>query len=120
MSQILIVDDDDFRAYLKDVLSDLGHEVFQASNGKEGLREYVQNSSNIDAVISDVVMPEGDGVDFFKALKDINSRLKVIVISGGGIAVSADKYLRMCEMMGATAVLKKPFTRDQLKAALVS
>ena len=79
--KILIADDDpDVRGYLAEVLSGAGHQVVEAEDGREALRRY--NVEPVDLVLTDLCMPEKEGLETMRALREQSRRLKVIVISG--------------------------------------
>lgn len=108
----MIEDDDDFRKMLKVMLRQAGYEVFEASNGKEGMIVY--DSQEIDLVITDIFMPEKEGVQTVMELRDKNPAVKIIAISGGG---SRDKleYLESVKDIGVQKTFTKPFvSRDFL------
>jgi len=107
MARILIIDDDENARYaVRAILENAGHEVSEAENGAVGLR--MQAAHRFDLVISDVIMPEQDGIETVLQLSKDYPSLPVIVISGGG----ADRflgYLETAEALGATRILAKPF-----------
>jgi len=116
MARIVIIeDDDDLRPLLAQMILRLGHEVFAEPDGKAGLRR-VQACSP-DLVITDMVMPEKEGVETILELRRDFPRVKIIAISGGG-RLSGANYLPMAKKLGAAAVLEKPFGRDELKEAV--
>ena len=116
MKKILLVDDDDgFREALKDSLKDMGYFVFEASNGLQGLK--MLENTTIDLLISDIVMPEEDGIGLLIKTKHLNPKLKIIMISGGGKMVD-DKYLHGSKLLGADGVLKKPFSGEQIHSLI--
>jgi CheY-like chemotaxis protein len=116
MSRILVIDDEEpVRATLCMVLTNLGHTVFEAPDGKIGLEMFREHAP--DVVVTDLVMPETEGLEVVMTLRGANPDLKIIVISGGGRQGSADN-LRMAKYLGASLVIPKPMTIAQLKAAL--
>jgi DNA-binding response OmpR family regulator len=116
MARILIIDDDEaLRKMLHITLAHFGHVVIEATQGKEGLALF--RSSNIDLVLTDLVMPEMEGFEVLLELRDKFPSMKVIAMSGGGRLHSTD-YLRMAELLGATEVLPKPFSSETLMAAV--
>lgn len=116
MARILVIEDDDeVRAYLESVLSRDGHEVEGASNGKDGMAIYLRNP--VDLVITDIIMPEKDGIETIMDLKRSDSSLKVIAISGGG-RVEPENYLHSARLIGANLTLKKPFTNEEMLQAV--
>ena len=116
MARILIIDDDEqILRTLHQVLEMEGHEVLDAPNGKEGMKIYEKRGA--DLVITDIVMPEKEGIETIKELQEDNPDLKIIAISGGG-TVDPRVYLHLAENLGAMRTLVKPFTREQLLTAV--
>ena len=116
MARILVIEDDnEVRDYLESVLSRDGYDVKGASNGKDGVALYEKNP--VDLVITDIIMPEKDGIETIMDLKRSNSSLKVIAISGGGRA-EPENYLHSAKLIGANLTLKKPFTNQEMLQAV--
>ena len=116
MARILLIDDDDsVRMVLLLTLKHFGHTVVEARNGNEGLELFRHGGA--DLLITDIVMPEKDGLEVLMNLKRSQPSLKIIAISGGG-RNSAEDYLQIARLMGASKVLAKPFTADVLMAAV--
>ena len=114
MARILVVDDKpDERAVVEEMLVSLGHEVFSAANGREALGH--QRSNPADLVITDLFMPELDGVEAIVAIKREFPEVKVIAMSGNNVA---DAMLSVARRLGTVAELGKPFTIEQLAAAV--
>lgn len=112
--RILVVDDeDDVRRLAGIFLRDAGFEVLEAVNGVQALEVIAKHP--VDLVVLDLVMPEKEGAETVQALRRLRSDLPVLAISG---VVGADFYLHAAKMLGATATLRKPFTRDQLIGAI--
>lgn len=110
--RILVIDDyDPFRAFLTDVLIDAGYEVSEARNGRDGLRLF--RESPTDLVITDVLMPEKDGIEIITELRREFPTVKIIAVSGGG-SYSADGYLQMAKLLGSARTLAKPVRSEQL------
>src|SRR6185295_3799520 len=100
MPRILLIDDDDsVRTMLRRTLAHFGHTVIEARNGKEGLELF--HSSEVDLIVTDIVMPEKEGLEVLMELRKKQTAVKVIAISGGD-------YLHMAKLMGAAKVLAKP------------
>jgi CheY-like chemotaxis protein len=119
MSNILVVDDDAaVRFTVRDFLESAGHSVVEACNGKECLA-ILEKVGSFDCVVTDIIMPEKDGVETTLHLKRIYPDLKVIVISGGGRSNNME-LLDAAKVLGADAVLAKPFTQGQLLETLQS
>jgi CheY-like chemotaxis protein len=116
MASILLIDDDDsVRAVLCATLTHFGHTVTEARNGKEGLDLYPK--SKADLVITDIIMPEKEGLEVVTALRSANPSVKIIAISGGGRTRSSDN-LKMARLLGAARVIAKPFSAAELIAAV--
>jgi len=83
VQRILVIDDESqLRAMLKKFLEMEGYEVITASNGKEGLHLFSEDPA--DLVITDLIMPDKEGIETIKELKASNPKTKVIAMSGGG------------------------------------
>ena len=116
MARILVIDDDEqVLKTLHQVLEMEGHEVLDAPNGKEGIKIY--NEHGADLVITDIIMPEKEGIETIKELRENNTDVKIIAISGGG-SVDPRVYLNLAENLGAMRTIIKPFSRDQLLDAV--
>lgn len=112
MARILIIDDDEIiRVLLREILEEAGHEVEDAPDGRAGLRCFRKSAP--DLVITDILMPEKDGVELIMELQDLNPRVRIVAMSGGGRGLDAAFNLRMAQDFGARRVLVKPFTRSQ-------
>jgi len=116
MPHILLIDDDPlFRSMLCATLEQMGHTVSEAANGSEGLAAYARASA--DLVLTDLVMPEKEGVETIRELCQKWPGVRIIAMSGGGRA-SAEDYLKIAKFMGAAQLLAKPFSKDELAAAI--
>jgi len=116
VAKILIIEDDEeVREYLESVLSRAGYEVLSAANGKAGVEAFIDNPA--DVVITDIIMPEKDGIETIMDLRRRNSNLKVIAISGGGRA-EPENYLHSAKLLGANKTMKKPFTNEEMLQAI--
>jgi CheY-like chemotaxis protein len=114
MARILVIEDDaHVQATVRDLLNDAGHVVFVASDGREGLARYQEHHP--DLVITDIFMPERDGLAVILALEPTNA--KIIAMSGGG-SVDGGDYLDDAIHLGARGTLRKPFTAEALVAAV--
>ena len=113
MIRILVIDDDDdFRSMLRTALEQDGYRVEEARNGREGLQRYVVVPTDI--VMTDLLMPEREGLETITALRQINPQVKIIAISGGG-ATGRLNFLPLARMFGALRTLQKPFTLQELQ-----
>jgi len=116
MARILLIDDDDLvRKMLNLTLTHFGHTVIEARNGKEGVRLLPQSKAEL--IITDLVMPEKDGFEILRELRDHRPPVKIIVISGGVRGEMAN-YLEVAKRLGAGKVLAKPFANEALIAAI--
>lgn len=116
MAAILIIDDEELVRYsLRKLLDPLGHEITEAENGAEGLA--MVRERPFDLVITDIIMPEKEGLETVTELHRSHPDLDVIVISGGGRTGNKD-YLRMAKGLGAKHALMKPFRAETLIEAV--
>ncbi len=116
MASILVVDDEELvRATLREMLEQAGHEVFEAANGVEALKSFDDRA--VDLVITDIIMPEKEGIETILDLRKRAPELKIVAISGGGRSANFD-FLKMASMLGACEVLAKPFRRTQVLDAV--
>ena len=116
MALILLIEDDhNLRSVLVMALEKSGHEVVEAPNGKIGMKEFRKRPA--DLVITDIIMPEKDGIETIMTLKKEFPDVKIIAISGGGRG-PADLYIKQAEILGATRGLTKPFTVSELLDAV--
>ena len=116
MRRILIIDDDHhILLMIKKMLERAGFEVDLASNGNEGLELFKRMP--IDLVITDIIMPEKEGLETIREMKRLRSDLKIIAMSGGG-KVSSDNYLNTAKIFGASKILTKPFSQKQMVSAV--
>ena len=116
MAGILIVDDDDLtRGVMKRILETGNHTIFQADNGREALQ--VISPAAIDLVITDILMPERDGLDVIAELRGTHPWVKVLAYSGGGVLRDLD-VLSFAKEVGAHAAIQKPFSISDLLSAV--
>jgi DNA-binding response OmpR family regulator len=114
--RILIIDDDEeLVESLKEVLVHEGYDVDFAWNGREGIR--LQGINPYNLIITDIVMPEEDGLEVIMWVKSTHPNTKLIAISGGGYFDSRE-YLIMAKELGAKMVLIKPFEVAELKMGI--
>lgn len=118
MSEILVVDDD---LAVLDVMSEMlrleGHEVTVAENGVDAVQ--CVNDSEFDLVITDLIMPEKEGLETIADIRRSRADLPIIAISGGGRLGPTD-YLETARFIGANATLAKPFARQELLSTVES
>jgi len=112
MAGILIVEDDnDLREMLKVSLLRRKYTVLEASNGKEALARF--KPSLVHLVITDIIMPDEDGLKVIMRFKELKPSVKIIAISGGGKA-GPGNYLSMARALGADEIYPKPFSINVL------
>jgi DNA-binding response OmpR family regulator len=110
--KILLIDDDvAVLRTLEVVLEDRGYDVVTAKDGAEGLRLFKKNPP--DLVITDLIMPEKEGIETIIEMRRERPDAKIIAISGGGRTHNRC-FLDMATSLGAVAVLAKPFMPDEL------
>lgn len=116
MAVILVVDDEDIlRKNIARYLKGLGHEVTTASNGRDALA--MVDATTVDLLITDINMPEMDGMEVLAALRARGSRFPVIAMSGGGL-FAKELLLGSADALGAAETLDKPFELQALKLAI--
>ena len=116
MAKIIVIDDEPYiLLLLKKMLEKEGHQVDMATNGVEGIDLYHKNGA--DLIITDIVMPEKEGLETIINLKSENPSLKVIAISGGG-RVDSREYLHSAQLLGAERIFQKPFKKDEIVKAV--
>lgn len=114
MARILVIDDNpEFRVILQTHLGSAGHETLTAADGDAGIALLEDQHASIDVVVTDILMPQRDGVEVLRAVKRRWPHLPVIALSGGGW-IGAEELLGMAERLGADQVLQKPVTRETL------
>ena len=117
MARILIIDDDDdVRATLALMVRSAGHEVNAPATGPD-LRSIVE-AAQYDVVVTDVLMPDLDGIEIIKLARAAKSHCPIIAISGGSPRMPASVGLKLTEAFGANVVLYKPFEKDELIEAI--
>jgi DNA-binding NtrC family response regulator len=110
MPRILVIDDDvAVRTTVRVLLERAGYEVVEAGDGREGSRLL----DGVDLVITDLLMPEVDGVDLLGMIRREGRTQPVIAMSGGG-KVDSKNYLDVAKALGAFATIAKPFDLDHL------
>jgi len=116
MARILVIDDEEsVRKAICRVLHARGHDVAEASDGRKGLALFEKNPA--DVVITDIVMPEMDGLQAIREFRKIARKVKIIAISGDERFVSQD-YLAFAQKLGADLTIRKPFRNRKLLDAV--
>jgi DNA-binding NtrC family response regulator len=116
MARVLVIDDDDdTRRMLCEVLTRAGHEAVDAADGRAGVARY--RESRADVVITDIFMPERDGLETIREIRREFLQVRIIAISGGGRWSNFD-YLPSALMLGAWRTMDKPFSPTALLQAV--
>jgi YesN/AraC family two-component response regulator len=116
MSRILVADDEaPIRELLRQALEMNGYEVIEASNGVETVKLFRENQ--IDLVITDIIMPDKEGLESIMDLKEIDPDVKIIAMSGGG-RLEPHSYLQMASKFGAKKVFQKPLSISLLLSTI--
>jgi CheY-like chemotaxis protein len=109
MASILIIDDESaIRGMLRSWLEAAGHTVDDAENGEKGL--HVATESKPDLIITDIFMPDTEGIGVMRALRRQSNNAKIIAMSGGSGTVKGN-YLELAGILGAAATICKPFSQ---------
>jgi len=116
VARILVIDDDlNTREVLASFLRRLDHDVEIAANGKEAMA--ILDEDTPDLVITDINMPEMDGIEVINVLRDKSSDVPVIAMSGGGI-YPKELLLDSAKALGAVITVDKPFQLGEIKEAV--
>jgi CheY-like chemotaxis protein len=114
MAHIIVVDDDPvLRRIITLALEQAGHSVLRCENGRKAADHLAH--AHADLLITDIIMPEMDGVETVRAARKVAPQIPILAISGGGSFDPRD-YLGLAEAFGATATLAKPFNPADLIA----
>ena len=113
---ILVVDDDDMlRSYVKELLKLNNFIVSEAADGKAGLKEFRENTP--DLVITDIIMPEMEGISFIRKLREFNEDTPIIAMTGN-VHGHMDEYLEISSQIGANEILRKPVKSEEFLEAI--
>ena len=116
MERILVIDDEmQIRSMLRLMLERAGFEVLEAADGAEGIEMYRENPT--DLIITDLIMPNKDGIGMIIALKKEFPNARIIAMSGGGLN-RPEGYLMGAQKLGATRTLTKPIDREEMLRAI--
>ena len=112
MESILIIDDEpQIRSMIRLILERSGYTVIEASDGIEGIRRFREKPA--DLIITDLIMPNKDGIGMIIELKKEFPDVKIVAMSGGGLN-RPEGYLRGAQKLGAACTLSKPINRQEL------
>jgi DNA-binding response OmpR family regulator len=111
MAKVLVIDDDArIRRLVNRILSDARHQVIEAGDGVEGIKKFLSDAPDI--VITDILMPEKEGIATIREIRSTGSKVGIIAMSGS--LDGTELYLKMAGQLGADAVLPKPFRAAEL------
>jgi DNA-binding NtrC family response regulator len=107
MARILLIDDEpDLLDVMRKALCNASHDVTAVNNGSRVVRG--DTGVNFDVVVTDIIMPETEGIEVLTYLKEHNPEIRIVAISGGG-TIGANFHLHVAERLGAFRTLGKPF-----------
>ena len=117
MARILVVEDDDqIRTLIKKMLEgEKEYEVAEAENGVVAVK--LARKTEFDLIITDIIMPEKEGIETIKEIRQMYPMIKIIAISGGG-RIGPYDYLDLAKRLGAKKVLEKPFDLKEMLVAV--
>ena len=116
MARILLVDDNlDLITAVAELLCGASHAVTTAANGRKALELLEDNA--YDLVITDIIMPEMEGIETIMNMRKKYPALKVVAMSGGG-RISPEEYLVIARKLGVAQTLTKPFSGKELNEAV--
>lgn len=117
MSRILIVEDEEYmREMLVDTLAKEGYDVSIAVNGVEAIKAIEEET--FDLIVTDIVMPEKDGLSTILQTKRDNEKIKIIAISGGDRSFTGSSYLQIAKNIGVERTFQKPFNSKEFLRAV--
>jgi len=107
MAHILVIDDDPtVRSLLAALIEAHGHTAVTATDGRSGMKMFQMGS--IDLVVTDIVMPDQEGIATIGAIRRLSRSIPILAISGSGTVGGPGDYLHAAQALGATSTLKKP------------
>src|SRR4051812_19822278 len=114
MARILLIEDEEeVRLVIEGLLKAAGHDVLTAVDGIQGLKQF--QSSRPDLVLTDLVMPNQDGIETIISLRMLSPKVAIIATSG---KMASEASLSAARQLGALSILEKPFSIDQLLSAI--
>ena len=119
MPKILVVDDEaPVREMVTAMIESVGYEVIEAENGLEAYD--ICKKIPVDLIVTDIVMPDKNGIDLIMTLKKEYPDLPVVAISGGGGITGRFDYLEIAKLVGAQNILKKPFSMGEIRSLIAN
>jgi len=116
MARVLVVDDEStMRQMLRQALERRGHTVDEAADGRQALQRLAEHQA--DLVITDLVMPEMEGIETIQAVRRKFPGIPIVAISGGG-RLEPENYLSMAGQIGANRTFAKPFRLEEILTAV--
>ena len=112
-SILLIDDNEEIRAFLRRILEEAGYFVMDAANGREGLRQF--RHTPVDLVITDLLMPDSDGLEVTMTLRHESPHVKIIALTGGA---GEPDLLKVAKLLGAHLTMKKPLEMTEFLKAV--
>ncbi|HEV2676251.1 MAG TPA: response regulator [Aliidongia sp.] len=117
MARVLIIDDDPtVRSLVGGIVEAMGHSIVEARDGRAGVATF--SRGDIDLVVTDIVMPEQEGIETIGAIRRLNRAVPILAISGSATVGGAGDYLRAAAALGASATLQKPFRPEHFSDAI--
>jgi len=116
LSILLADDEESIRVLVNELLLAAGHAVTVVCNAREAA-EHLRRTT-YDLVITDVLMPDGDGVDLIADVKKLQPKARILAMSGGGRYFEGSDYLKLATGLGAHTAIAKPFKWEQLQVAI--
>ena len=114
MKVLVIEDEDQLRRVVAKMLSADGHEVIDALDGFRGMELFRKEKP--DLVITDIVMPNQEGMETIRELRRENPKIKIIAMSGSFASSGGLDFLKMAQLLGADEIIAKPFRVQDLRA----
>ncbi len=116
MARILVIDDDEImNSMIVQLLSEVGYEAEGAEDGNLALK--LLETKTFDLIVTDIIMPEKEGLETIVAIRKTNKTVPIIAVSGGG-KLGPEQYLDMAKHFGADYAFQKPFYREPFLAAV--
>ncbi len=112
MARILVIDDEpNILRNVREILEEEGHEVREALTGEAAME--ILAGTSVDLIVSDINMPDMDGIEVLIRVHDEYPGTRLMAMSGGGY-IAKEELLRCASMLGAVAILEKPFTVEEM------